>query len=114
MNITKIYYMPFDVSTAFPVSLRTFRTRPNELAVNKIAPDERSFVLAYLTSNRLCAGKFEEAFLRMVAELSSGRTILVDSNGCVKFGAKQYFMHPGAFLHLFKIMAGIVYQQRRE
>ena len=114
MNIAKLYYVDFDAESSAPVRLATFRNRYSQFAVNKIPAKERSFLVAYLTGNRLCAGKFDEGYLRMVVELTDGRTILVDGDGCVKFGGKEYFIRPGAFLQVFKIMSGITFQQKGE
>jgi len=63
-------------------------------------------MLAYLLSNRLIRGKQDQDYMRMRVDLADGHRIYVDGNGCVRFGNKDYYMRPWAFLRLYNLMGG--------
>lgn len=100
MRIIQVFHISFSVVAERPVTPNSIRQPQHSLPLSIIAPKEEFYIVSCLTKTRLCPGKLDVSYIRMLVRLQEGKDILLDGNGCVRFGSDNYYILPGAFLGL--------------
>lgn len=102
-RIQAYYSIPFEASTSAPMSVRLLSVRllktPNHLKSMQVDEPQKNNILA-MARRRLCAGKFEEAFLRLILIVDEHDEFLIDSEGRVRHRGQSYYITPGNLLRL--------------
>lgn len=100
----KMYYIPFNGSTAIPVTIKSLKIKPN-LRSARLNDQDFSYLLQHL-NNKIVAAKIDYDFLRLILVIDGRTEYHIDSDGRVKHRNSSYYISPGSFLWLYKFMEG--------
>ncbi len=96
--IQAYYSVPFEAYTGGPMSVRLLKNA-RHLKSMEVDEEQKNHTLA-MVRQRLCAGKFEEAFLRLILIADRREEFLIDSEGRVRHRGQSYYITPGNLLRL--------------
>ena len=94
----KIWFIPFTASTGAPVNASYVMKHATFLRLELDKNEQRR--LLNMLQRKICSGKFNEPFLRLIVIFDNRDIFLMDNDGVVKYRDRQYYISPGAFLSL--------------
>lgn len=106
MHKIKVYYMSFEVeSTTVPQSI-TMLKHLNSFR-NLSITDDQYRDLSLMLSKPIVKAKFSEDYLRLAIHMGRDGWYYVDSDGVVLHENRMYYISPGRFLQLSRMMRQI-------